>query len=99
MKRNDFLDGLNDHYIECRWLRHRYRRIDAAPDGSGKHRTVTFVLICTECGTRRTDTYDRNGDLLHRHYQRPQGYDKPKGVARVAMTDVRRQMIKRLGLN
>jgi hypothetical protein len=69
------LGDLPDTYIECRDMRHSWKRQGGYREVQGSRNLVARTLACTRCGCERTDvisvsTFDRVSTTYHY----PEGY-------------------------
>jgi len=73
-------------YVRCRTIGHSWFDYDSlwTPQFG-----VPLTLRCERCGTERRDTLSSYGQLLARHYHKPQGYDLTKGEPRLSRDDFR----------
>lgn len=68
-----------DGYTECRTIGHGWKSLEA---GWLKDGNIERVLGCTRCEARRIQVLNKQGYLIHSHYNYPDGYAM-KGVGRL----------------
>lgn len=100
------LDDLRDDYLECRDLRHAWRRstmhdISVVRNTSGKIIEFTRVITCSRCGTERHSTFTVPGmQVVRNRYSYPAGYmlmgSHSDPALRVDASDIRREVFKRV---
>jgi hypothetical protein len=100
------LDDLQDDYLECRDLRHAWRRsslhdIEVTRNTSGKIIEFTRVITCSRCGTERHTTFQVPSMMIVRNrYAYPSGYmlvgSHSDPSMRVDAGDIRREVFKRV---
>jgi hypothetical protein len=73
-------------YIRCRTIGHSWFDYDSnwTPQFG-----TPLTLRCERCGTERRDTINTWGDLLARHYTKPENYDRKKDEQALTRSDFR----------
>lgn len=66
----EHLADLNDNFLECRELRHSWKRQGKYAEIKGSKHLVARTLMCSRCDAIRTDvlnvqTFDRVGSTYH----------------------------------
>lgn len=81
-------------YLHCRTFGHTWKVGPGDAEGLTFYR---FILICSECGTRRIDVINRRtGGLAgYRRYEYPEGYQATRGEG-LARTSYRIEFIRRI---
>lgn len=100
------LEDLQDDYLECRDLRHSWRRsslhdISVTRNTSGKVIEFTRVITCARCGCERHQTYSvPSMEIRRSRYNYPHGYllagSHSDPALRVDAGDIRREVFKRV---
>lgn len=100
------LEDLQDTYLECRDLRHAWRRsslhdISVTRNTSNKIIEFTRVITCARCGCERHQTYSvPSMEIRRSRYVYPQGYmligSHSDPSNRVDAGDIRREVFKRV---
>ena len=100
------LDDLQDDYLECRDLRHAWRRsslhdISVVRNTAGKVIEFTRVITCSRCGTERHSTFAvPSMQIVRNRYSYPSGYQllgsHSDPSLRVDAGDIRREVFKRV---
>lgn len=87
------LEELEDKYLDCRWLRHPWRREGAYKDGKGN---IRLRLVCIRCDTVRTVVWKSNGERVASGggYKYADGYQIVGGSP--GQQFVRREVMRRL---
>jgi hypothetical protein len=83
-----------DHYLECREMGHRWKKLGyfhfRATHGQG----VCRKSLCERCDTTRYNWYESDGARLWTEYEYPDHY-LLQGTGRVLPKEVRREAIRR----
>lgn len=100
------LEDLQDDYLECRDLRHAWRRsslhdISVVRNTSGKVIEFTRIIICGRCGTERHTTLSvPSMQIVRSRYSYPPSYllhgSHSDPSNRVDAGDIRREVFKRV---
>ncbi len=97
----DRLEGLEDEFLECRWIKHRWVKLGiyAVPGTRG----FIAKFGCSVCDCERYDEFGSDFEIVRRRYKHPSGYlvtysehDREKG-RRLRRADVTEQIVRRLG--
>jgi hypothetical protein len=82
-----------DPFLYCRTFGHTWQLGPGQDEGGHFY---SFILVCTECGTRRIDVINRRTEALggYRRYEYPEGYQSSRGEG-LARTTYRIEFIRR----
>lgn len=82
-----------DPFLHCRTFGHTW----SLGPGEDQGRFYQFILVCSECRTRRIDVINRRTGALggYRRYEYPEGYQSPRGEA-LQRTSYRIEFIRRI---
>lgn len=87
------LSDYNDTFLECRGLSHLWRHVGYFLDGA----YVNRMCVCTRCTCQKIQQTTRDGQLIGTKYQHPDDYLIQGSY--IERQDVRREQIKRAGIN
>lgn len=73
-------------YVRCRTIGHSWFDYDSNWETSMGY---PLTLRCERCGTERRDVIGTYGQLVSRHYHKPENYDLTPGEERLNRSDFR----------
>jgi hypothetical protein len=82
-ERNDMV-VIKENFLDCRDLRHAWKRKFDDLDKQGKYTDLTRTLVCVRCGTVRKDAYRVTKVSVTRMgstYHYPEGYRVKGGLS------------------
>jgi hypothetical protein len=91
---DDVVHALKDEYLECRDLRHAWKRLGIFRETDEFGTYLRKVLQCSRCRTRGIDTLTLSGVRLRpRRYEHPDGYSIEGGLMSL---EVRVEQLRRV---